>query len=312
MLEIKLFGSGELRYNDRLLTGFPNQIPYLLLCYLFLNRRHPHNREVLSAVFWGDHSVASSRKMLRNALWRLRQGLSALGIPVESYFHLEEDSICFHCSLPYRLDVEELETKDAALLEVPGQLLTHVQARALEEAASFYTGDLLEGIYEDWCLYDRERLRLIFQGILCKLMIHSGASGAYEQGIHYGLRLLAMDATWEKIHRHLMWLYWLSSDRGSALAQYKLCRQILREELSTSPTPETQRQYELMLHNRFDPAAWLENESGLSTFSKPPSETPSQTVLRIQNEMNRLKVMIEATRAESDLLGKLIDDALNS
>ena len=52
MLELKLFGTGQVRYFDQSLAGFPNQQGCLLLCYLLLNRHRPHNRERLAAVFW--------------------------------------------------------------------------------------------------------------------------------------------------------------------------------------------------------------------------------------------------------------------
>jgi len=312
MLKIKLFGPGELNYDGKRLVGFPNRVPYLLLSYLFLNRQHHHNREHLAAVFWGDYTIANSRKMLRNALWRLRQGLSAIGIPQEDYFHFEDDSIFLLFSAPYWLDVEAFEKAANQCQDIPGQLLTHPQASALEAAAELYTGDLLEGIYEDWCLYDRERLRLMQQELLCKLMVHCGACGSYERGIRHGTRLLSVDPTWEKIHRQLMWLYWLSGDRGSALAQYKLCQQILREELSASPTHETQHQYELMLHNQFDSRTWLRHESQLTGTHKARSEGSTQTVSRLQQELLNLKEMIEETRAKSDLIERLIEDALKS
>ena len=180
----------------------------------------------------------------------------------------------------------------------------------MEAAVALYVGNLLEGIYDDWCLYDRERLRLMYQALLCKLMIFAGVNGSYDQGIRYGMRLLSMDATWEKIHRQMMWLYWLSGDHGAAIAQYKLCRQILREELSASPTPETQRQYELMLHNRFNPQTCLAEESQLSGSLRATVEGTSQAINCLQQELHRLKDMIEAARAESDLIEKMIGDVL--
>lgn len=312
MLEITMFGSGGLKYGEKKLAGFPNQVPYFLLCYLLLNRQHPHNREALAAVFWGDYSLASSRKMLRNTLWRLRQALSTAGIPLDTYFRLEEDGICFLCTSPYYLDIEAFENVATHFQDMPGQSLTISQASALESAAALYKGDLLTGIYEDWCLYDRERLRLLYQGLLCKLMVYAGVNGFYEQGIHHGLRLLNMDITWEKIHRQLMWLYWLSGDCGSALAQYKLCQQILREELSASPTPETQHQYELMLHNHFDPQMCFIEGTQNPLVDKGKEKGALQTVGSLQQELHRLKDMIDAARAKSDLIESLINDALNS
>jgi len=47
MLEIRLFGTGQAYYFNQDLAGFPKQQAYLLLCYLLLNREHPHAREQL-------------------------------------------------------------------------------------------------------------------------------------------------------------------------------------------------------------------------------------------------------------------------
>ena len=55
MLELKLFGRGQARYNGFPLPGFPQQQPSLLLCYLLLHRSRPHPREQLAALFWGEY-----------------------------------------------------------------------------------------------------------------------------------------------------------------------------------------------------------------------------------------------------------------
>ena len=36
------------------------------------------------------------------------------------------------------------------------------QVAELEAAVKLYTGDLLEGLYTDWCLLERERFRLLY------------------------------------------------------------------------------------------------------------------------------------------------------
>lgn len=312
MLEIKLFGPGELKFDGRALAGFPNQAPYLLLCYLILNRGRPQCRERLAAVFWGDSTAAAARKMLRNTLWRARQGLAALAMTAERYFHLEEDSICFLDAQPAWLDVEIFENSAQPVQDIPGQALTRQQAGDLEAAAALYTGDLLEGVYDDWCLYDRERFRLMHLNLLSKLMVFHGKCGSREQGILYGIRLLAIDKTWEKIHRQLMWLYWLAGDVGSALAQYKLCRQILWEELGVHPMPETRALYEQMLHHQFDPNSWLDGDAAPPEAApRPASGEITQAASRLYGEVHKLHEIIEAARSESALIEKLIDDALN-
>jgi len=41
----------------------------------------------------------------------------------------------------------------------------------LQEAVRLSYADLLEGWYQDWCLYERERLQNIYLLILDKLMV---------------------------------------------------------------------------------------------------------------------------------------------
>jgi hypothetical protein len=39
--------------------------------------------------------------------------------------------------------------------------LNEAQAQLLKDAVNLYCGDLLEGWYQDWCLFERERLQSI-------------------------------------------------------------------------------------------------------------------------------------------------------
>jgi len=94
MLELKLFGTGQARYLDRSLAGFPNQQCCLLLCYLLLNRHRPHCRERLAAIFWGECATDVSRKHLSQALWRLRQCLGSVGARADDYVSVSNDD--FH------------------------------------------------------------------------------------------------------------------------------------------------------------------------------------------------------------------------
>jgi DNA-binding SARP family transcriptional activator len=254
MLELQLFGPGQARYCDQPLAGFPNQRCYFLLCYLLLNRHHPHHRERLAVLFWSEYPTTTSRKYLRNALWRLRQALQSVGAPADEYLLISDDSVCFLSSSRYWLDVKVFETTLTDYQDLSGQGLTAEQAAHLEEAVDLYIGDLLEGVYEDWCLYDRERLSLLCLNALSKLMVFHELNGTYERGLTYGERILARDHTREKVHRQMMRLYWLLGDRNAALIQYKRCVQILREELGIPPMEETRLLYERIVHNQFDPS----------------------------------------------------------
>jgi DNA-binding SARP family transcriptional activator len=318
MLELQLFGTGQARYCDHPLPGFPNQQSYLLLCYLLLNRHHPHHRERLAALFWSEYATTISRKYLRNALWRLRHALQSVGTPVDEYLLISDDSVSFVSSSRYWLDVEVFETTITRYQDLSEQELTPEQAAHLEEAVDLYVGDLLEGVYEDWCLYDRERLSLLHLNALSKLMVFHELNGTYERGLAYGERILVRDHTREKVHRQMMRLYWLLGDRNAALAQYKRCVQVLREDLGIPPMEETRLLYKRMVHSQSDPSTGsghrptsrpVRHEDPLSITIKSDDSVQPLAEHALQ-KLQRLQAIIEETSVELRHIERLISKAL--
>ena len=260
MLKIRLFGTGRAKYHDRSLVGFPHQRPALLLCYLLLNRRYPHSREHLAATFWGDFPGWEARKYLRNALWKLRQILQSAGAPPDEYLFISDGNVAFVSTSSYWLDVEAFEKAAACCQDLSVVEMSDAQAGELENALQLYTGDLLESVYDDWCTYDRERLRLTYLSVLNKLLVCHAIRGNYERSLSLGRLLLSLDNTLERVHRQVICLEWLSGNRSAALAQYKLCAQILNEELGLQPMDTTKELYERLLHHRVpSPEAMLHN-----------------------------------------------------
>ena len=311
MLTVNLFGTGQAKYYDRPLLGFPMQQPCLLLCHLLLNKTYPHNREHLASIFWGDGPTYLARKSLRNALWRLRQVFQSVGAPLDEYLMISEDCVSFINTSSYRLDVELFEISTRICQDIPTRNLTVEQASDLQAGVDLYIGDLLESIYSDWILYDRERLRLLYLTALNKLMVYHGIHGNYERGLASGKRILAYDNTREKVHRQMMWLYYLQGDRTAALAQYKHCLQILREELGVQPMEETRSIYDQMVHNRFDAAHWIVDEATPAPVrSAHESSMRSMAEVALQR-LHHLQAVIDETSAELRLLESLIDESIS-
>ena len=129
-----------------------------LLAYLALFRRD-HAREVLLDLFWGDYTEDRARKCLNTALWRLRKVIEPKGVPRGTYLITTSlGNIGLNRRSNYDLDVAEFEKHTQKALAQSYSALTAGQARTFEEALSLYTGDLLEGFYDDWALRERERL----------------------------------------------------------------------------------------------------------------------------------------------------------
>jgi DNA-binding SARP family transcriptional activator len=312
MLLLNLFGTGRACYANLAVRGFPTQQPCLLLCYLALYRHRPQSREHLAAVFWGEYPTSTSRKYLRNALWRLRQGLQSVGAPADEYLRTDDDTVSFVPGAHCWLDIDAFEVTVMRYRHLSGRQLSSEQADDLEKAVGLYAGHLLEGIYEDWCLGPRERLGLLHMATLGKLMDFCEVNGRYERGLAYGERILAHDNTREKVHRQMMRLHSLLGDRTAALVQYRRCVQILSETLKVSPMPATLRLYEQIVNDSF--SAGDAADFAFPAIVNRPGGSTQAMLEQLLYRLERLEATTEATRAElheitSQMLGALLPTA---
>jgi DNA-binding SARP family transcriptional activator len=263
---------------------------------------------MLASVFWPDCTREASLKALRNTLWRLRQMLHTVGVPEEQYLAAGEDRVAFDATSQYWLDIEAFEQGIQQTKKQPGTLLSAEQADQLEKAVSLYSGDLLEGVYQDWCLVERERLRTLYLNTLSALMSYHEAHANYERGLAHGEAMLLKDNTREVVHRKMMRLYWLSGNRSAALAQYHRCVHILGDELGVAPMAQTQSLYEAMCHDRVP-------QSGAAGPATPPVSDNGHTVESsctlvqdIIQRVQRLQAVLSETTGELERLQRLLVD----
>ena len=317
MLQIKLFGPGQATYFGQPISNFPSQQPHQLLCYLVLNAHYPLLRDQIAAAFWGEHSTSTSRKYLRNALWKLRQMFESIGADLDTYLLVNDDSVTVRQASPHWLDVEIFEAAAQSCQGISGRDLNPSQAAILADAVELYTGDLLEGNYCEWCLYERERLSLLHISTLTKLASYYEFIGAWERGMQYAEAILRSDNTRERVHLQMMRLYWMAGDRDSALQQYRRCAQILGDELGIAPMRETALVYHQMAHNQYVPLrsdadaqsvlprqvlrerAQVQGDGALQVLAE-------KTLQRVQY----LQAMLEETRSELRQIENLINQEL--
>ena len=137
------------------------------------------------------------------------------------------------------MDVAEFEETLSPYLRQPTQETAAQGPGKLRGALELYTGDLLEGFYDDWALRERERLRLLYMKSLYHLMRFYQEQRDYEKSVACGLQILSHDPLREEIHREVMRLYQESGQRAMAIRQYRVCSRILEKELGVSPMEET-------------------------------------------------------------------------
>ncbi len=317
MLSVKLFGSGQAQIDEHPLAGFPHQYAYLVLCFLLLNKPHPQTREKLASQFWGGLPNPSARKCLRNALWRLRLSFQNAGEALEKYVFIYEDCISYINKDDTWVDIDIFEKTVNLYLETPDHQITPEGIEDLESATRLYIGDLLEGCYDDWCLYDRERLRLLYIHALHKMMRYYTHCRQISRALVTGERLLALDCTQEKVHYQMMWLYWRQGDRSAAIAQYKSCFEILHEELGIPPMQDTRLLYENVISGQplrriNSPLSnQVSDKRQAGSHQKPsPDNKNSDIITQTLQKLQRLQDKIEETHNELLQLEKIIHEVL--
>jgi len=254
VLKIQLFGQLQIYRGEQYLDKFPTCKARDLFSYLVLRRQRFHSRTTLADLFCSDSPEEQARKSLRTTLWRLRNSLELGGKPPGMYLIVENDEIRFNTGSDYWLDVEEFEDNLSAApflgtLDAGSEHGDEQRFRHLTRAVELYQGDLLEGCYEDWCLYERERLQGMFLGALARLMTYHRGQGTYEEAIRCGQRIMSYDPLLEEVHRELMRLHCLAGNRGAALRQYRTCQAILVKELGIEPMEETTALYTQICHH---------------------------------------------------------------
>jgi LuxR family maltose regulon positive regulatory protein len=107
-----------------------------------------------------------------------------------------------------------------------------------------YRGDyLIEDLYDDWTMVERERLSNAYMDMLGRLAVYYMETGQYQERIRSCYRVLEKDHCHEDIYRLLMRCYARLGLRGRALDQYWICEKILEQEYGTSPSSDTHSLY---------------------------------------------------------------------
>jgi DNA-binding SARP family transcriptional activator len=271
-VRIRLFGRFSAQLDSQRIEGLDAPRLQELFSYLLLYRERPHARETLAALLWGDSPTATSKKYLRQALWQLQSALNTH--TASSARHLlvvETDWIHINPDAGPWLDVAEFERSFSVVQGVRGREMDEEGARLLEDAVALYRSDLLEACYEDWCIYERERLQNMFLAMLDKLMSYCESHDQYENGLQHGARILALDRAREHTHLRLMRLQYLAGNRTGALRQYERCVAALREELGVKPAKRTTELYEQIRSDSVGDSLHAHPERrGESVASSPP------------------------------------------
>ncbi len=274
--QINLFGKFSIRNDTEELTRLHGSKAQELLCYLLLHRDRPLHRETLSSLLWPDSPKFQSKKYLRQALWQLQVALDSKTEKIEeSLLLIEPEWVRINTKAILFLDMAEFEEAFTLTRKVWKEGLDNAQAQCLIKAVQLYKGDLLEGWYQDWCLFERERMQNAYLEILDTLMADCEGKKEYERGLIYGDRILCVDHANERTYQRLMRLYYQMGDRSNALRQYARCVAALQEDLGVKPSEVTVGLYRQIRSDHLEDSV--------------PTQTPAATMDSLLKLLNRLR-----------------------
>jgi LuxR family maltose regulon positive regulatory protein len=243
-LRVRFFGYFELLHGDgEIIRLGRNAKSLAILKYLLSHLTRPVSQDYLMDWLWPDSNPERARWSLNSSIYKLRNLLRG-----ELALVASSDYILFDKG-HYRLDPSVAVRTDKGELEACYERGRHLErtqrkpeaAAEYEEAIELYRGDyLLEDLYEDWTMVERERLANAYMDMLTRLT-------CYYIEIRTCYRLLERDRCYEDGHRLLMECYARLGLPGRALRQYQLCESVLECNWGTTPQPETQDLYRKLL-----------------------------------------------------------------
>ncbi len=213
-LVVRLLGQIEISRAEQTVSGRGAK-PVALLAYLLVTGK-PHPRQhLIDLLFDGP---ADPKGSLRWTMAELRQVIGP------GYLLADRQEVTFNFESDHWLDVTAFEA---------GQL-------------DLYRGDFLAGLnvrnapgFEQWALFERERLKGLYQEALTWQLETAQSRGNDQAVIETARQLLGLDNLGEGWHRALMRAYARQGQREAALTQFDLCRQVLQAELGVGPAAET-------------------------------------------------------------------------
>jgi DNA-binding SARP family transcriptional activator len=241
-----LTGQVAVEAEDGLVRGNDFPSPQALLVFVFLaaGRRSSLTAEHLAAALWRHDGRPRAWDGAMSAILSKIRSLLQSRLPTAA-LDISRRFGRIRLDLPANTWVD-IEVAASAIDEAEG----HVRARRMPDAwaaanvaACIAREPVLAEQEGAWLEGVRVKLRAVAARALRTLSDVSLANSEGELAVLHAQQLLELDPLRETSYCQLMRVYAALGDRGAALGVYALCRERLRDELGTSPSPETEAVY---------------------------------------------------------------------
>jgi DNA-binding SARP family transcriptional activator len=199
-LDIRLFGHANVSFAGVPLKFAKRSTTLAMLACVLLKRGRPMPRESLAYLLFPEVDEAAALAELRRYLYLANKALPACD--VEPWLLLDAETVRWNERANAFVDVVEFERLS-------------VSAETQGQAIDLYAGDLLEDVYDDWVLAERERLRSRYLALLNECLDRHRANREFNVAISYANRVLATDPWREDTLRTLVAVRYESGDTNA-------------------------------------------------------------------------------------------------
>jgi len=183
---------------------------------------HPQRRTYVAGVLWADVPDERAAASLRSSLWRLNR----LG-------HRLVDVTNTHLRLAPDVDVDVRRA-----LELAHEVLNQTDGGATEPIEAILDGELLPDWYDEWLVFERERLRQLGLQALEELASRQLSSGRLGPALEGVLTVLRREPLRESAQRLLIRIHLAEGNGAEALRQAHLYRRLLRAHVGIEPSEQ--------------------------------------------------------------------------
>ena len=235
-MRLQVLGGQALKVGAGSAIGLA-QSSWQVIAYLLTRREARASRDELAETLWADHDSAHAKHCFSTALWRLHR---AVGPSASRLIIADTEHVALNWDAPLWVDCLAMAHRIEPLLKTAPDAVNSDHLRHLCRAVQLYRGPFFAKIDDEWAWIERQRLRNLYCEGLLKLAFAYAATGEWLQSIEWAAQLNREEPLREDVHRVLMQAYLNSGNRAKAVAQYRLCETVLRDELGVEPMPETQ------------------------------------------------------------------------
>lgn len=243
---IYLTGSIAIENGEQLIRErqFPGRQGRIAFVFLAVNRHRSIHRDELLGAIWPGDAPAQTDSGLDAILSKLRGTLKSAGFsPADAGVAVTAKTITLQ--LPGRAWID-LEAAANALDEAEGALRRSdlVEAWGMANIAVVISRrPFVADVEAPWIESQRTALRAMQMRALQCLVNVSAANGEPLLAVQHATEMIELEPFRETAYQLLMKMHAAAGDRAEALRVFANCRELLREELGVSPSPQTEAVY---------------------------------------------------------------------